>query len=96
MGQGENTLDLIREGRAVRYRPEGPRTRWQRAVEGVSWMVRGRGQDHQRKNNNNENVSVTKPQKLDSGNVPVAYVDGGRDKGRLLYSMLERRTENNC
>ena len=87
---------MIREGRDVRYRPEGPRTRWQRAVEGVSWMVRGRGQDHQRKNNNNENVSVTKPQKLDSGNVPVAYVDGGRDKGRLLYSMLERRTENNC
>lgn len=63
---------------------------------GVSWMVRRRGQDHQRKNNNNENVSATKPQKLDSGNVYGPYVDGGRDRGRLLYSMLESRTENNC
>lgn len=39
-------------------------------------MVRGRGRAHWRKKRNNESVSVTRPQKLDTGSVYVAYVDG--------------------
>lgn len=40
-----------------------------------------------------QNVSVTRPQKLGSGNLYVAYIDGARDRGRLLCPTLERRTE---
>lgn len=74
----------------------GQRTQdaWQRAVEGVSWMVR-EGDRTTRGKTTIMNVSVTKPQKLDSGNVPVAYVDGGRDREASLFH-VRRRTENNC
>ena len=41
----------------------------------------------------NENVSVSRPKKIDSGNLYVAYVEEAVDGGWLLCLTLERRTE---